>query len=128
MNTYAVKFLKGTDIEIAYVQGINQSEAKKEFSNVYPDIVAEKIISVTDIKEQTNDYGAAIKMAKYITFLGWAAVIIGILLTVSVVLSMMGVPVLISGFMLIMGGQITRATADNANYSKQMLDEMRNRK
>lgn len=35
MNTYAVKFLKGTDIEVAYVQGTSQSEAKREFSDVF---------------------------------------------------------------------------------------------
>ena len=126
MNTYLVKYLKGTELQVAYMQGESQEKAKKEFSSVYPNIEAEKIISVTDINEQGNDYSVAIKVAKFTSFLGWVAVVVGILLSLSVVFITTGVPTLISGIMLIAGGQITRATADNANYSKQMLDEMRN--
>ncbi len=128
MNTYIVKYLDGTELQVAYIQGIDETEAKKEFLNVYPNMGAEKMISVTDMNEKSNDYGTAIKLAKFVSFLGWVAVIIGILLTVSLVLITTGIPTIISGIMLIAGGQITRATADSANYSKQMLDEVRNRK
>lgn len=128
MNTYAVKYLDGTELEVAYIQGENQENAKNEFVKIFPDIDLVKILSISDIQEQTTDYGAAIKIAKIMTILGWIAVIAGVLMTLSMMFISMGIQTIISGFMLIMGSQITRATADNANYSKQMLDEMRNRK
>ncbi len=132
MNTYAVRFLKGTDIEVAYVQGESKLEAKKKFSKIYPDIDSDKIISVDNIQEQSNDYGTAISVTKFIVFLGWVNVIAGIAVVISGGFLVVGVSgtigIITSGFMLIMGGQITRATADSANYSKQMLEEMRNRK
>lgn len=128
MNTYIVKFLEGTELQVAYIQGENQAKAKEEFLVVCPNIEIGKIISVIDINEQGNDYSVAIKVAKFTSFLGWVAVVVGILLSLSVVLITTGVSTVISGIMLIAGGQITRATADSANYSKQMLEETRNRK
>ncbi len=128
MNTYIVKFLDGTELQVVYIQGENQVKVKEKFSVACPNIEMEKIISVIDINEKGNDYSVAIKVAKFTSFLGWVAVVVGTLLSLSVVLIATGVPTLLSGFMLIAGGQITRATADSANYSKQMLEETRNRK
>jgi len=136
MNTYAVRFLKGTDIEVAYVQGESQSEAKKEFSKIYPDIDSGKILSTENIQEQSTDYGTSIAVAKIIEFIGWIAVVAGVGFTVLLVLegdmALLGVPssvtVALIGLMLVLAGQASRALFDNANYSKQMLDEMRNSK
>ncbi len=144
MNTYVVKFLKGTDIEVAYLQGMSQSEAKKEFSNIFPDIDSDKIISLDNIQEQqSNDYGVSITVAKIISFFGWLAVIAGFILImmaaaeivksgefgVGPVLALYpSVVAIVSGLVLVLTGQVSRAVFDNTNYSKQMLAEMRNGK
>ena len=143
MNTYAVKFLKDTDIELAYVQGESQSEAKKEFSKIYPDIDSDKIISVDNIQEQSNDYGVSITVAKIISFFGWLAVIAGFILIMMAAVEIVksgefgvgpvlalypAVVAIISGLVLVVTGQVSRAVFDNTNYSKQMLAEMRNGK
>ncbi len=143
MNTYTVKYLDGTDLQMAYMQGVNKTEAKKEFSKIYPDIDSGKILSTENIQEQSTDYGASIAVAKIIAFIGWMAVFGGVILvliavteainsgkisigTILVILPTAGVS--ITGLILILAGQASRALLDNANYSKQMLDEMRNRK
>ena len=143
MNTYAVKFLKGTDIEVAYLQGMSQSEAKKEFSNIFPDIDSDKIISVDNIQEQSNDYGVSITVAKIIAFFGWLAIIAGFVLILMAAAETVksgefglgtalalypSVVAIVSGLVLVITGQVSRAVFDNTNYSKQMLDEMRNSK
>ena len=130
MNTYAVKYLDGTELQVAYIQGDNQDRAKEEFSKVYPNIEKAKIISASDINEQSDDYVATIRIAKIMVFFGWASVIIGIVLFLTGIFMLVGISgtigIITSGLMLVVGGQITRATADTANYTKQMLDEMRN--
>ena len=141
MNTYTVKYLDGTKLNMAYVQGNNQTEAGKKFSEIYPDIASDKIISVTNINEQaTNDYGTAIFMAQFVSFIGWIAVLVGSFIVIMALAPMlksgeMGLEVLavapslsvfIVGLILVVLGQTSRAVLDNANYSKQMLDEMRN--
>ena len=130
MNTYIVKYLDGTELQVAYIQGESQEKAKDEFSKVYPNIDQTKIISTADINEQSDDYVAIIRIAKTMVFFGWASVIIGIVLFLTGMFMLVGISgtigIITSGLMLVVGGQITRATADTANYTKQMLDEMRN--
>ncbi len=143
MNTYAVKFLKGADMQLAYVQGTNQSEAGKEFFKIYPDIDPGKTISVDNIQEQSNDYGVSITVAKIISFFGWISVFAGIVLIImalaeavksggfgiGTMLALYPASVaIVGGLVLVITGQVSRAVMDNANYSKQMLDETRNRK
>ena len=130
MKTYAVKYLDGTELQVAYIQGDSQDRVKEEFSKIYPNIEQTKIISAVDINVQSDDYGATIRIAKIMVFLGWASVIIGIIVFLTGMFMLVGISgtigIITSGLMLVVGGQITRATADTANYTKQMLDEMRN--
>ena len=125
MNTYLVKYLNGTDMQVAYVQGGNETEAGKEFSKIYPNIKSDKILSITNIGVQQNSYGTSILIAKFISFIGWIAVVAGIALVLSGGFFIFGISstisIISSGFMLILGGQITRAVVDNANYTKQIL-------
>ena len=80
-----------------------------------------------------NDYQTSIGVAKFVSFIGWLAVIAGIGLSLFLLaqggMAPLVVPsaiiVALAGLLLVIGGQATRATMDNANYSKQMLDEMR---
>ncbi len=143
MNTFAVKYLDGTDLQVVYIQGESQAKAKKEFSNIFPDIDSDKTISVDNIQEQSNDYGVSITVAKIISFFGWLAVIAGFILImmaaaeivksgefgVGPVLALYpSVVAIVSGLVLVLTGQVSRAVFDNTNYSKQMLAEMRNGK
>lgn len=143
MNTYIVKYLDGTELKVAYIQGVDQAEAGKEFFKIYPDIDPGKTISVDNIQEQSNDYGVSITVAKIISFFGWISVIAGIVLIIIALAeaaqsgrfgigTMMAlIPAfgaIVGGLVVVITGQVSRAVMDNANYSKQMLDEMRNRK
>lgn len=143
MNTYVVKFLKDTDIEVAYMQGESQLEAGKEFFKIYPDIDPDKIISVDNIQDQSNDYGVSTTVAKIISSFGWISVFSGIVLIIMALAEAaksggLGIGTLmalfpafgaiVGGLLLVITGQVSRAVMDNANYSKQMLDETRNRR
>ncbi len=143
MNTFAVKYLDGTDLQVVYIQGESQAKAKKEFSNIFPDIDSDKTISVDNIQEQSNDYGVSITVAKIISFFGWLAVISGFILIMMAAAETVksgefglgtalalypSVVAIVSGLVLVITGHVSRAVFDNTNYTKQMLDEMRNGK
>jgi len=80
-----------------------------------------------------NDYKSAIGVALFVSFIGWVAVLAGAGLCVWLVseggMGLLGLPsaitVALVGFLLVISGQASRAVMDNANYSKQMLEEMR---
>ena len=80
-----------------------------------------------------NDYKTSIGVALFVSFIGWVAVLAGVGLSVWLVneggMALLGLPsaitVALVGLLLVIGGQASRAVMDNANYSKQMLDEMR---
>ena len=98
---------------------------------------SEKVIEEVYTK---NDYTTSIFIASLISFLGWIAVIIGIVLVVISIGDMVrrgsisweiifviapSLGVFVTGFFLIIVGQTARAVFDNTNYSKQMLYEMK---
>ncbi len=91
-----------------------------------------------------KDYSQAIFIAKLVSFIGWLAVIAGIIgLAISVsegqninsysdftILLISGTASIISslfGLILVVAGQVSRAVMDNANYSAAMLEEMKRR-
>lgn len=69
-----------------------------------------------------KNYKTAINLAKFLSFIGWAMIVIGILLMISMIGLGYGITNVISGLALIMGSQITRATAENANTTAQILE------
>ena len=141
MNTYAVKYLDGINMKVAHVQGGNQTEAGGKFSKIHPNIEPDKIISVVNINEQETDYGMAIGMAKFLAFIGWIGVLIGAIIVISALIPILksgqiglevlalgpSLSVFVIGLVLVVMGQTSRAVLDNANYSKQMLNEMQNK-
>ena len=77
-----------------------------------------------------NDYQTSIGVAKFVSFIGWLAVIAGIagiglplfLLDqggIALLVVPSAIAVALVGLLLVIGGQATRAIMDNANYSKQ---------
>lgn len=90
------------------------------------------------------DYSVAIGISKFVAFIGWVAIIIGVagvvmsvayfesagglrsytLLTAAVVLGASSIIISLFGLVLVVVGQTSRAVMDNANYSAAMLEEM----
>lgn len=87
-----------------------------------------------DTKNESSDYKTSIIIAKLVSAVGWITCAFS-LIVVAISVSENGrmgllslAPMLgtfLGGLILVMAGQATRAIMDNANYSKQMLEEMR---
>jgi len=87
-----------------------------------------------------NDYKTSTGIATFVSFLGWITILISVVLigmgvydsmkfrdfspmALLAIAPMFGI--FIAGLFLVISGQITRATLNNTNYSKQMLDIMK---
>lgn len=87
-----------------------------------------------------SDYGTASFVSIVVSFIGWVTVVGSLILLLISIDSLSGrggfaifalLPSLggiISGLLLVVAGQITRATADTANSSREMLELMKNSK
>jgi len=85
----------------------------------------------------TSDYGIARTVAGIISTFGWILVVVGVFVTVVPLLGgnarfsvawfamMPGLGTVASGFLMIMGAQVTQATVDNADHTREILAEMR---
>lgn len=67
INTYRIRFLWGTSLYTAYIQGENQEKAIAEFLTIFKDIQAERIVSVIDINEKKEPTFEYIKLIKTFT-------------------------------------------------------------
>ena len=85
------------------------------------------------------DYKTAVGIAKFLVVCGWILTVISIIITLVIFVNIMNglaffIPMaivgIVSGVFLIIVGQISwavmDAVMDNANYSKEMLDVMKN--
>lgn len=87
--------------------------------------------SMADIKAN-NDYGTSIAISKFVSFIGWVAVLGGILFALLLIkeggMALLGLSsaftMALVGLILVIAGQSSRAVMDNANYSKAMLQLM----
>jgi hypothetical protein len=82
-----------------------------------------------------SGYGVTRGVCSFISFLGWLSVIVGGIIafiaiistlqsgygSAPMVASLTGVGTVFSGFMMIMGAQVTRATVDNADHTREIL-------
>jgi len=80
-------------------------------------------------------YKTAIFVSQVVAFFGWVLVIIGLLFAVvelfsnssrgvSLIAMLPGLGAAVSGLFLVMGGQITRATVDNADHTRELLNRL----
>ena len=88
-----------------------------------------------------SDYGVARVIAKIIAFMGWVMFVSGFVvigyaavhvdgaknIDVILVIVLPGIGMIITGLFLIVAGQITRATVNNAGHTKQILLHLRRR-
>jgi hypothetical protein len=89
-------------------------------------------MKMNEVKEK-NDYKTSIAIAALVILIGWIAVVAGAFFSLFLIkeggMGLLGLPsaitVTLIGLMLVLSGQASRAIFDNANYSKQMLHEMR---
>ena len=89
--------------------------------------------SIASSGSMSDDYKTSISVSKLVSFIGWLAVLGGIILSFTLMkeggMALLGlassITVILVGLLLVIGGQASRAVMDNANYSKQMLEEMR---
>ncbi len=99
------------------------------------EVMAEK----TEEDLEFSDYGIARVIAKIIAFMGWLTFVLGFVvvgyaavhadgtknLDVILVIVLPGIGMIITGLFLIVSGQITRATVDNASHTKYILLHLR---
>jgi len=87
-----------------------------------------------------SDYVVARKVAKFLSFLGWVVFVIGVIAAfaglvagtqapysdgVSLLALLPGIGVAVSGLFLVAAGQVTRATVDNADHTREILNIIR---
>lgn len=79
-----------------------------------------------------SDYETARKVAMVISALGWIIVAVGVVAAIALaaqsrygdsafMLALPGLALSISGLFLVAGGQVTRATVDNADHTREIL-------
>ena len=107
-----------------------------------PDAPLETEMTTEEEKEiEFSDYGVARIIAKIIAFMGWTMFVLGFVvigyavvhidgtknIDVILVIVLPGIGMVITGLFLIVAGQITRATVNNATHTKQILLHLRRR-
>lgn len=101
-------------------------------------------INTNVVEEKTSstpsksEYGVARGMCSLFSFIGWALVVIGVVIAfvglsggnryggVSVAAILPGIGTIVSGFLTVMGAQVTRATVDNADHTREILLAIQN--
>lgn len=85
----------------------------------------------TNKPNDLNDYYYGRRIASFVSGLGWILTILSIPLLLtgmvegSIALSLCGVACIFSGLLYVMGAQVVKAIMDNANYSRQILEELK---
>lgn len=87
-----------------------------------------------------SEYVTARMVSKFISFLGWVVFTIGIIVVFASMASnqqsifgdastylvlLPGLATVVSGLFLVAAGQVTRATVDNADHTREILNEIR---
>ena len=90
---------------------------------------------MSDTSDRDTRYGVARSVATVISLLGWVLVALGALVAVAAVATglnsrygavtlvavLPGLGTVVSGFLLIMGAQVTKATVDTADHTRKIL-------
>jgi hypothetical protein len=93
----------------------------------------------TSTAPYTSDYGTARGIAQVISVIGWIVVAVGSLAAiaglsgsnqfggVSLLAVLPGLGIAVSGLLLVVAGQVTRATVDNADHTREILKLLKER-
>lgn len=150
MKRYKVEYKCDNDDgqpEEAFVVAANESKALKAFHFKVDGIKEADIISVSEVAKNgrntsvvQSDYTTARKIAMFISFLGWIVFAGGIIAAfvgmesglqsrygggVSILATLPGFSIAVSGLFLVAAGQVTRATVDNADHTREILSFIR---
>ncbi|MFT7372675.1 MAG: hypothetical protein ACI9T9_001362 [Oleiphilaceae bacterium] len=108
----------------------------KDFSEESKEVLPEEAVPLESNRQAAppSNYLAAKYAASLISYIGWLVCIVGTLLTISGVLGfdeggvwfsmISGVKTVGSGLALVVAGQITRATLDNADQTRAILNHL----
>lgn len=92
------------------------------------------------VRKNSTEYGVAHGVSLAVSFVGWALVLLGVIVAViavagalkshgfSLVAVLPGLGTVVSGLFLIMGAQVTIATVDTADYTREILEVVNNNK
>lgn len=140
MQKYDFTYKLGGETKTSTVSAANAQSAKKAFLLKNPDVSEDQIVSasnvssnedVMDVISSRNDYKTAIVVAKVGSFIGWVIIGIGVLVLLAGLgsRSAMGafaiapsLGLVVGGLVLVILGQTSRATVENTNYTRQMLE------
>ncbi len=99
--------------------------------------------SVSSVKNTgacQSDYEVARKISKFLSFLGWLVFAVGVIAAIAGLVSgtqsrygggvsllalLPGLGISVSGLFLVAAGQVTRATVDNADHTREILNIIR---
>ena len=85
----------------------------------------------------SSEYGTARFISQVVSGIGWAVVIMGVItgligmsdgfrsVAVLLVIVLPGIGIAVSGLFLVVAGEITRATVDNADHTREILSVIR---
>jgi len=154
MSNFEVTYRDGSEVKRVVLTASDESAAGKAFSSTHQGISADNVISVKNLDSYNSKYGAANFVGALISFVGWAALVLGVIGVIAGVLTthyliggMQGFdtamrPMFIaaalgvSGFSLMFAligllmaaaGQHLRATTDTANSLGEILVLMKSR-
>jgi len=96
--------------------------------------------SSKNISTYQSNYGVARKISKFLSFIGWLVFAIGVVFAlaglasgtqsqygegVTLLALLPGIGISISGLFLVAAAQVTRATVDNADHTREILNIIR---
>jgi hypothetical protein len=116
------------------VEVIIKRNNKTESLNLKPGKLGVTAIPSVDIDKakELNDYSDGRSIASFATILGWILVLLSVIFLLigiadgSFIIIIAACASIISGLFFVMGAQATKAVMDNASYSRQILEELKN--
>ncbi len=92
--------------------------------------------TISGVQPISSNYGAARSVAFFVAFVGWGIVALGVTSVIALVspyyyfqmeplLVFLGVAVSVSGLLLVAAAQVTRATVENADHTREILNVLR---
>lgn len=119
-------------IELVDAERVTSKLTGDEYSSDEWDEAAGK--ASTPQPEVTDDYPTGRGVAAFVGFMGWVAVILGLILVLvgaqkgGIAGTIPGLGITIAGFVQVMIAQLATATFDNANYTKHMVTILKSKR
>lgn len=114
--------------------GANISEIEED-----EELTADSSGETSNTDTYKSSYKTARGISEFVSFLGWLLFIVGIVIAlvgfvggiksryggVSLIAMLPGLGTAVAGLLLVMGGQVTRATVDSADHTREIMNILR---